>query len=256
MQVYHSLDTLPKMDSVAVSIGNFDGVHLGHLYLLEELKKFPNQLVITFSNHPLEVLKKQKIKTLTTIDQKTQLLEKQKITSLLLLRFDKKFAKTSYEDFLSLLLKKGMCALILGKGSRIGADRKGDETAIGRWGEKQGLETLFLPKKIGDNFPISTSAIKRTILDGNIELATKMLGYRYMVSLENIENRLLPIEGKYTVELDKKQILIVLKEGKIIDPILPKKGKIVFTPHPEDKNLLIASSSFLKSNEQKIKTIQ
>ena len=128
MQVHLSLENLPASlhTPTALTIGMFDGVHAGHHALLSYMKSVsPHTTVLSFTNHPREVLSPESAPLLLTDPfVKSSLFQMHGIDTLILIPFTKKIASLSYDDFLSLLLKKlSIAHLIQGEGDAFGKNR-------------------------------------------------------------------------------------------------------------------------------------
>ncbi|MFS8563408.1 MAG: adenylyltransferase/cytidyltransferase family protein [Rhabdochlamydiaceae bacterium] len=102
MQIIESLEDIPSLTGpISLAIGNFDGVHPGHLYLISELKKRGVPVIITFRNHPAEILYRDKTPTpLCSLEKKLHFLESAGVELIILLSFTPEIASTTYDVFL------------------------------------------------------------------------------------------------------------------------------------------------------------
>lgn len=183
MQIYSSLNDLPLQENLSVTIGNFDGVHLGHLALLEHtVSQSHHHLVVTFENHPASFFTQAPYPELISLETKLFLLEKAGVDSVVVLAFDEKFAQTTYEEFLCFLYDKGMRHLTLGTGASLGYRKQGTEDKITELGKKVGFTTHFIEKTTLDKEIISSSSIKQALDQGNIDKASQMLGWSWTES--------------------------------------------------------------------------
>ncbi|NGX31814.1 MAG: Riboflavin biosynthesis protein RibF [Chlamydiae bacterium] len=181
MKIFKSLDTVFLKDT-AITIGNFDGVHLGHIQLIDALKRTGKTTgVVTFSNHPMHILTPKADHTpLYSLEQNLQFLKEVDVDFVVLLTFTKQLANQSYTEFLSFLKKHlDFSDLILGKGSTIGKNKKGTQEKIEAFGHTLDFKCQFLEKKKINNIPISTSKIKQLLLKNDTVLAEKMLSRKY-----------------------------------------------------------------------------
>ncbi len=165
----------------AATIGTFDGVHLGHVSLLSELRKLSTEhnlepMVITFSNIPRNVIKQEHTKYLTTIEEKKELLLQQEIKKIEVLNFNDEISKLKAEDFIKDYIRKlNVKLLLLGYNHRFGSDNLSfDEYS--RIAQKYGIE-IVRASKYGEN--CSSSEIRNEILGGKIEHASTLLGRNY-----------------------------------------------------------------------------
>jgi len=179
MQVFESLENLPRFEDVALTIGTFDGVHLGHQKILEELKKKGRPAVLTFSNHPMEVIRPILTpRLILTTAQKLQLLEQFGVEIVLNLPFTEKIAKTPYDLFIySIRAALPFKALVLGEDARLGAGARGTKIHLKQLGKVTGFETLFVPPlKIGDE-TVCSSLIRVYIRTEQFDQARAWLGH-------------------------------------------------------------------------------
>lgn len=174
--------------SAVATIGFFDGVHLGHQYLLNELKLLArhndaNSLVVTFNNHPQTFFYfNSDIKLLTLPEEKKILFARNNIDKFLFLDFDQNIASLSAEQFLlKLKTEYQITHLLMGHDHRFGSDKlKADQYES--LGEKLGVKILRAHPVIQDEKIISSSKIRHYLADGAIAEANNMLGYPYELS--------------------------------------------------------------------------
>ncbi len=180
------IDALPLSGSPAavVSIGVFDGVHLGHQAILaanvargRELDALPT--VVTFREHPKGVLLGHAPRTLTTLDHRLELFRRAGIAHTLALQFNPELRAVSAEDFVDELLvgKLRARAFVLGFDSKFGRDRAGGADLLRR----MGLPVEVVPKVMVDQRPVSSSAIREAVELGDLAGAARMLGRRASV---------------------------------------------------------------------------
>jgi riboflavin kinase/FMN adenylyltransferase len=169
---------------VAVTIGNFDGVHLGHEHLLNILKNKGKQTaLLTFSNHPITLLKPHiPYKPLFSIEHNIKLLEPF-IDHLIIVPFTQAFADQDYVAFVKKLKKHLQFSyLVLGKGSVLGKDRMGTQERIELLAKSLDFQVEYVQKISIDGQIVSTSNIKKALEQNHLEEACKMLGYNYSSS--------------------------------------------------------------------------
>lgn len=171
-----------------ITIGNFDGLHLGHQHLIKELTKVAkNQqrpsVVFSFENHPGEILRPDRpICKLCTNDYKIQFLEKLGIDTLILLPFTKQLSELSAEEFILKLQQSiSFSHLILGWDATLGKNRQGNKEIIQDIAAKQHFEVKYLNQLTIDNIPVSSSLIREYIQKGNLDQANKLLGRPFSV---------------------------------------------------------------------------
>ena len=180
-----------------ITIGTFDGVHLGHKSILEKMKNATqnNQyesLVLTFFPHPRMVLQQDSsIKLLNTIDEKATLLEKFGIDNLIIHPFDEAFSNLSAEEFVKDVLvdKLNIHKIIIGHDHRFGKNRTADINDLITFGKKYGFEVEQINAHEIDEIAISSTKIRKALVEGNIKLANQYLGYSYYISGKVVEGK-------------------------------------------------------------------
>lgn len=180
MKIQNNFNFQLSLEPVALTIGNFDGVHLGHQAVLKRLKTSASQtVVLTFSNHPAEVLHHATIPRLTTLPHRLALLEQIGIDQVMLIPFTQEFAKQSAETFLTLLKKHiPFTHLILGYDAVIGHDRKRD---LQQLCGTLDFSLEYLPPITHQAQIISSSLIRKHIQNGELDLASSFLGRPYSI---------------------------------------------------------------------------
>lgn len=156
----------------ALTIGFFDGVHIGHQALLRRLRKESHATILTFSNHPEGVIRPPAPELLIPNERKIELLN-EFADSVLIYPFTKEFASTPFD---ALLDQFDLSHLILGSDSVFGKNRDGTQENVRKYAEKRGIVVEYFPKILFDGKPISSTRIRKAIQDNNIELAQQLLG--------------------------------------------------------------------------------
>ncbi len=166
----------------AVTLGNFDGVHKGHLSVLQKLKDEAANIggasvVITFSNHPTTVLRPGHSSPLiTTLPHRIRLIEKQGVDYLIPLPFTEQLASLTPEQFLQKISPLNFKSLVLGHDARFGKDKTGDPDTLTSLANNR--FNLFYVEEIEG---ISSSAIRKTIMDGELTKTKRLLGRPYSI---------------------------------------------------------------------------
>lgn len=166
------------LSSIGLTIGNFDGVHLGHQAILKRLKEVASCTVLfTFSNHPSEALRKESTSYLTTLAHRLALFETMGIEYVILTPFTTEFAKQSAKEFL-ITLKKSIpfSSLILGHDARIGHDRN---PHLQQLAQELNFNLEYLEPIQREGKVISSSDIRRLVQKGELVEASKLLGRPY-----------------------------------------------------------------------------
>jgi riboflavin kinase/FMN adenylyltransferase len=223
-----------KLPYPVLTLGNFDGVHLGHLAIFRMLKERAREMngtsiVYTFVPHPLRVIAPERApKLLTTYKEKIRLIEESGIDVIICTNFTKNFANISAEDFVKEILCKTLNVkeIFIGSNYLFGKGRKGSPELLKILGKECGFSVTIIDEISIDNSELSSSRIRTLIAKGRVDEATNFLGRHYSVdgivvegakrgkSLLNTPtanlltvNELLPKDGVYAVT--------VVVDGKI-----------------------------------------
>ncbi len=156
----------------ALTIGFFDGVHLGHQDLLKKLREKPHVTILTFSNHPQEIIRPPAPELLIPYKEKMKLL-RPFADILVSIPFTEELASTHFEELLN---KFDLSHIVLGKGSVFGKNREGNEENVMKYGALKGIEVEYVPKTLFNGEPISSSRIRKAIASNELALAQQLLG--------------------------------------------------------------------------------
>ena len=192
----------------AIVLGMFDGMHIGHRALVESAVAFARKngcksMVYTFENHPLAVLGRDP-GLLMTVEERTEIMKKLGVDEVVMFPFSREFAAIQPEDFLQKLLDEyGMCAAFAGFNYTFGDKGKGDEPLLRKFGEEHGFHVSILPPVLYKEEFVSSSRIRKAILDGDMKEAASMLGEPYFIT-GHLENR---EEGSMLFCSNEKKVL-------------------------------------------------
>jgi riboflavin kinase/FMN adenylyltransferase len=260
MKIYRSLEEIERpFEKPCVTIGNFDGVHLGHQELFAEVVRRSNEkggcsVVVTFDPHPLRVLRPDGIKLISTVEQKIEQIHKAGIDHLLIIPFNREFAATTAEQFVSLVLLQriGMNELVVGYDYAFGKGRSGNIAFLKEQGKFYDfpvhvVEALYLEGKL-----VSSTKIRQLVHEGRMMDARGLLGRPYQIrgivqvgkkrggaeigyptaNLRVNEDDLVPRIGVYVTQ--------VICEGKCYGGVL----NIGYNPTFEEKRLVAETHIF------------
>ncbi len=190
MKIYHLIDLLNHSATLphsVLTIGNFDGVHLGHQAMLEQVKNVANSrqlasMVMIFEPQPREFFTPESAPPrLTNLAEKTELIEKLGIDSLIIAKFDNDFRNLSAQDFAEMLVKLNVKRLVLGDDFRFGHDRMGDSRFLQKFGlPVQVLHTITDHEHHDER--ISSTRIRDCLLNGDLTTAKHLLGRDYAIT--------------------------------------------------------------------------
>jgi riboflavin kinase/FMN adenylyltransferase len=188
MQIIRNLQNLkPEHHGCVATIGNFDGVHLGHQAVLGQLAEKADQLclpltVVTFEPQPQEVFcPEQSPPRLTRFREKVQALRRYAVDRVLVLRFNKRFSQQSPEEFIQRLLINGLGVkyLVIGDDFRFGKDRVGDFEMLKAAGRQHGFEVVSMHTFLLDDERVSSTRVRAALAKGDLNAAEKLLGRTY-----------------------------------------------------------------------------
>ncbi|MEE9430092.1 MAG: bifunctional riboflavin kinase/FAD synthetase [Melioribacteraceae bacterium] len=230
MKVVNDTDEYCSDEPSVVTIGTFDGLHIGHKKIITGLIAKAKELesksvVITFEPHPRTVVSNNfDIKILTTISEKKKVLSEIGIDQLCIINFTKEFSKQTYKEFVqNIIIEKNKAQhIIIGYDHKFGKDRNGDKNNLLELSEEKNIGVTIVSAKEVEDTIISSTKIREALLDGNIGLANKMLGRNYSLSGIVVEgtkrgrtlgfptanldvedkNKLIPQNGVYVVEVE------------------------------------------------------
>jgi riboflavin kinase / FMN adenylyltransferase len=191
MKVYHDLNEFEPISNAVVTIGTFDGVHVGHQHILSKLKEIAAEIggetvILTFFPHPRMILhpEDQNLKLITTMAEKAELLEKAGIDHLIITPFTRDFSNLSAEDYIQKVLidKIGTRRIVVGYDHRFGKDRTGGLEELIEKGPIHGFEVLEIPEQDIHAIAVSSTQVRKAILAGEVSLAHEFLGYPFMIT--------------------------------------------------------------------------
>lgn len=197
LKLFHSLSEYKAEKKSIVTIGTFDGVHMGHKLLLEKLIQNTKEqdcesVVLTFFPHPRMVLQESSdVKLINTIEEKSELIKKIGIENLIIHPFDQKFSRLTAEEFVKTILVDvlNVQKIIIGYDHRFGRNRTANINDLIVYGKQYNFEVEQISAQEINNNAVSSTKIRNAILEGNISLANKYLGYNYTFSGEVVKGK-------------------------------------------------------------------
>ena len=196
MKVYNSVEEFPGLENAVVTIGTFDGVHAGHNKIIQRLNDVAREtkgetVLLTFFPHPRMVLQPDDsdLKLITTMEERTLLLEKNGIHHLIVQPFSKEFSRISATEFVRdvLLSKIGMKTLVIGYDHHFGRNREGSYKELEEMASMYGFRLEEISKQVIDEVAVSSTKIRKALLLGDVEAANKLLGHDFTLRGEVIK---------------------------------------------------------------------
>lgn len=289
MKIIRSIADFDTSEKTIVTIGTFDGIHIGHKKILKNLittarKEGKKSVLLTFFPHPRMVLQKDKtILLLNTLDEKSMLLEKMGLDYLIIHPFNKEFSRLNALDFVRdvLVNKLNTSRLIIGYDHHFGKNREGNIHQLKEYSLLYDFKIEEIPAQDIDDVSVSSTKIRSALKEGNLKTANNYLGYYYMISgavvrgkklggtigfpTANIEikepYKLIPSTGVYVI---RTQINNVLYNGIMnigFNPTVLGKYKTIeahlfdFNENLYGKKIKIEFLYFLRE-EQKFKSVK
>lgn len=236
MKVYRDLEQLPHFKNAVITIGTFDGVHEGHKKIVAQLKARAKEvngetIVITFYPHPRKIVGDTSgVQLINTLEEKIQLLENENIDNVVVVPFNEKFSMLSPEAYITDFLYKKFKpnTLIIGYDHHFGYQRKGNYQLLEKYGTALNFSVQEIDAKVIAEAAISSTSIRKALLQADIDTAKKLLGYAYFFEGKVIEGdkigrtigyptanlqlndpeKLVPADGVYAVEVYRKKELL------------------------------------------------
>lgn len=188
MQIHRNINSLPVFKNAVITIGTFDGVHLGHKQIIEHLKAEAvnaggESVIITFHPHPRKVVSSviTGVRLINTLQERIELMTQTGIGHLVIVPFTDYFANQPAEEYISdfLAAKFNPHTIIIGYDHRFGKDRAGDYKMMEEKSAEYGYRLKEIPEHLLNTIKVSSTNIRNAILHGNIEEANNFLGYDF-----------------------------------------------------------------------------
>ncbi|CAI8801867.1 bifunctional riboflavin kinase/FAD synthetase [Chryseobacterium sp. IT-36CA2] len=231
MKVFKNFTDYSSQKPLALSLGMFDGVHLGHKSIIDELTKVGTEnnletAILTFWPHPRFVFNpNEDLKLLNTLEEKKQLVEKYGIDNLFLKEFDEEFRNLTGEEFVRQILvdKLNVKYLIIGYDHSFGKNKSGNFELLKKLSKELDFEVEQMEAiNIHEN-NISSTKVRNALLTGNITEANEMLGYPYSVSGTIVHGKKIGRTIGYpTANIDTESIKLLPKKGAYIVEVFIK----------------------------------
>ena len=191
MKIYHNIDLFQPVPNAVVTVGTFDGVHLGHKQIFgimadEARQNGGETVVVTFYPHPRLVIHpdSKSLKFINTQERKYEIISQTGIDHLIIIPFTREFSHLSSSEFVKRFLmdKIHMKKMVVGYDHHFGKDRLGGFNELKGLGTIHGFEVIEVPAMVINGTPISSTKIRNALMEGNVKLANSLLGYDYSIS--------------------------------------------------------------------------
>jgi riboflavin kinase/FMN adenylyltransferase len=229
METVGGVDALrPEHGPVFAVIGVFDGLHQGHVYLLdhlvrEALARDARPCVITFDHHPDEVLTGSAPPLLLDPDERLDRLAAAGVDVTVVQPFDDAVRRTTYDDFIATIRRgTGLAGMLMTPDAAFGFERRGTAEAVGALGQAEGFEVVVIEPFTLDGAPVSSSEIRKAIGRGDLAAAHRLLG-RPVGIQGNLRDGVgtfawpmaMPPDGEYPSRVDGRPANATVRDGTV-----------------------------------------
>lgn len=190
MKIFRDLDNLPVFKNAVITIGSFDGVHLGHQKILQQINTLAKEIngetvLITFYPHPRFIVSNDnaQLKLLSTLAEKADLLDKYGVDNLVVVPFSKSFAAQQPEAYIrDFLVNRFHPAVIaIGYDHKFGQNRKGDFNYLQQYADELGYRLVEISKREVADVAVSSTKVRNAVLKGDVAKAANLLGHPYSI---------------------------------------------------------------------------
>ena len=231
MKVFSSIPNLPSETKTIITIGTFDGVHLGHKVILDQLNKIAKKtkyksILLTFFPHPRHVLQKddQEMKLINTLNERQELLKKAELDNLIIHQFTKEFSRIKSINFVRDILveKLNVHTLVIGYNHHFGRNREGSIPELKVLAELYDFSIEMISPQLFQDVTVSSTKIRQLLEKGEIKKANHYLGYDFFINGKVVKGngigktigfptaniliknkwKLLPSDGVYAVKVN------------------------------------------------------
>ncbi|MDR2868325.1 MAG: adenylyltransferase/cytidyltransferase family protein [Bacteroidales bacterium] len=183
MKIFKSIDNFPKLSNAVVTVGSFDGVHLGHQHLLARVKQEAAEIggesvVVTFDPHPRQVLHPESnLLLINDLDNKLSYLKQEKIDCVVVIPFTIEFSKLSPIQFLKTIIADtiGAKVMVMGPRHTFGKDRAANHDNMLAIGKEIGIKMVMIEEFTMDDSIVSSTEIRKYLKNGEMDKAEKLL---------------------------------------------------------------------------------
>ena len=191
MSTYHQISELSGLENTIVTIGTFDGVHLGHQKIIKRLVELKEKqggeiVLFTFDPHPRKILfpEQKDLKLITTTDEKCAVLKQFGVDHVLVFPFTKEFSQMQAQDYISNIIVKGLKTktLVIGYDHRFGSNREGNIETLKQLSEIYNFNVEEIPAQEINQLNVSSTRIRKAIEDGEVTIANDFLGYNFFIN--------------------------------------------------------------------------
>ncbi len=265
MKVYHNIEDFKNVNKPIITVGTFDGVHIGHQRIIKRLEEIADKtkgetVLLTFFPHPRMILfpDSHGLKLINTLSEKIALLEQFGLDHLIILPFDKSFSQTEPEDYVKnfLIDKINLHTIVIGYDHQFGKNRKGNLSLLNKLAPKYNFRVEEISAQEIDEIKVSSTKIRHAITNGDIRVATQYLNHNFTLEGKVVEGKrigrtigyptaniemefdykIVPAKGVYVIQsvIDGEQYNGMLNIGN--RPTVAKEDNVTIEAHFFDLN--------------------
>lgn len=235
MKIFYDLDHLPRFQNAVITIGSFDGVHLGHQRIIQQVNHLAKSIdgesvVITFHPHPRQVIypRDNSLQLITSTAEKVQLLQQYEVDNVVVVPFTIEFSQQHADEYIQkfLIEKFQPRYIVIGYDHRFGLNRQGDLNYLQWYSEQADYEVIEIAKQEVDDISVSSTKIRNALNDADIDTANRLLGHPFPLSGKVVHGQKLGKQlGFPTANLELKDAL----------KLVPPHGIYAVHVHHEEK---------------------
>lgn len=190
MNIYRGLSALPEFSNSVITIGSFDGVHQGHYKILKRIQQLAEacegtDVVITFHPHPREIIypKEDDLQILTTLDEKLEYFRRAGVSNVVIVPFTIEFSQQPAQEYIEKFLVSRFHPkyIVIGYDHRFGLNRTGNVHLLNLYASEHNYEVVRIEEEELKDITISSTKIRKALLESQIDLANSLLGHPYMI---------------------------------------------------------------------------
>lgn len=190
MNIYRGLSALPEFKNSVITIGSYDGVHVGHQKILKRIQQLAEEIngedvVITFHPHPREIVypKDSDLQIITSLDEKLEYFKRYGVSNVVIIPFTIEFSQQSAQEYIEnfLVSKFHPAYVVIGYDHRFGLNRTGDVRLLKMYGKEYDFQVVQIEEEELRDLSISSTRIRNALLQNNIELTNELLGHPFMI---------------------------------------------------------------------------
>ena len=231
MSVVKNIETYKPIKQAVVTIGTFDGVHIGHKKIVNRLietslKNNLTSIILTFFPHPRMILQKDaNIKLLNTINERSKILDNLGLDYLLIKEFSFEFSRLAAKDFVKQILVDKLQAkkIIIGYDHRFGRNRNANINDLKNYGKTYNFDVEEIPAQDIDSVSVSSTKIRKALNNGDVKKANTYLGYNFMLTGKVVEGKKLGRQINFptaNIQIDENYKLIPKKGSYIVSAVI------------------------------------